>query len=226
MRIAILGGTGKEGQGLGLRWALAGHEVFIGSRQAEKGEQIAAQLMDRLAASDDPRGIRGQIRGMTNHDAARRGDLVVSTLPHAGHVGVLTSSRAELSGKLLITATIAWPPGSTERPSAGEEARDALGDETRIVAAFQTVSARTLNDMPEGHEEDVLICSDDADAAETTRKLVEDTGLRGVIAGPLERARIVEAITGLLLKLNRRYGVKSAGIRITGIDEGSDDHGR
>jgi len=215
MRLAILGGTGKEGQGLAIRWARVGHEVLLGSRETEKGERIAAELIERLGSD----GEFGPVRGMTNRNAANEGEIIVSTLPHAGHVATLRDLKAELAGKLVITATIAWPPGSTERPSAGEEVLKALGADARVVAAFQTVSAGTLNDMPTGHTEDVLICSDDVDARETTRRLVEQTGLRGVIAGPLERARIVEAITGLLLKINRRYGVKSAGIRITGIEE-------
>ena len=131
---------------------------------------------------------------------------------------ILSGLKAELAGKLLITATIAWPPGRLEVPSAGEEARDALGESARVVAAFQTVSAGTLVAMGSDHEEDVLICSDDEEAAETTRQLIDETGLRGILAGPLERARLTEAITGFLLKINRRYGVKSTGIRITGLE--------
>ncbi len=216
MSLAILGGTGKEGQGLAMRWAKAGRQIFLGSREQEKAERVAAELnknLGKLSKIDDP-----AIHGMSNRDAAQNGEILISTLPHAGHIEILSNLKAEIAGKLLITATIAWPPGRLEVPSAGEEARDALGASARVVAAFQTVSASTLRAMGSDHEEDVLICSDDKEAAETTRQLVDETGLRGILAGPLERARLTEAITGFLLKINRRYGVKSTGIRITGIE--------
>ncbi len=213
MSLAILGGTGKEGQGLAIRWAKAGRQIFLGSREQEKAERVAAELNKNLGKLGGP-----AIHGMSNRDAAQNGEILISTLPHAGHIEILSGLKAEIAGKLLITATIAWPPGRLEVPSAGEEARDALGTSARVVAAFQTVSAGTLRAMGSDHEEDVLICSDDEEAAETTRQLVDETGLRGILAGPLERARLTEAITGFLLKINRRYGVKSTGIRISGIE--------
>ena len=216
MSLAILGGTGKEGQGLAMRWAKAGRQIFLGSREQEKAERVAAELNENLGKLDEL-GVPA-IHGMSNRDAAQNGEILISTLPHAGHIEILSGLKAEIAGKLLITATIAWPPGRLEVPSAGEEARDALGASGRVVAAFQTVSASTLQAMGSDHEEDVLICSDDEEAAETTRQLVDETGLRGILAGPLERARLAEAITGFLLKINRRYGVKSTGIRITGIE--------
>lgn len=209
MTVAILGGTGKEGQGLALRWARAGREVVIGSRETSKGEEIAAALNEKLGTS--------RIRGTNNRDAARDADVVVSTLPDEGHVEILTSLKTELEGKLVIVATIAWPPGPTSKPSAAEEAQEALGSAGRVVAAFQTVSAGTLK-KTETEPEDVLVCGDDADACEETRLLVDETGLRGILAGSLAEARVAEAITGMLLKINRRYGVKSTGVRITGVE--------
>lgn len=209
MTLAILGGTGKEGQGLALRWARAERDVILGSREATKGEEVAAMLNEQLGTT--------RIRGTSNRDAAASAELVVSTLPDSGHIETLTGLQEELSGKLLIVATIAWPPGPTSKPSAAEEAQEALDDSVRVVAAFQTVSAGTLR-QAESEPEDVLICSDDAQAREQTRALVDETGLRGVIAGPLAQARVAEAITGILLKINRHYGVKSTGIRITGIE--------
>ena len=214
MSLAILGGTGKEGQGLAMRWAKAGRQIFLGSREREKAERVAAELNENLNKNSGTPAIHG----MSNRDAAQKAEILISTLPHAGHIEILSGLKAEIAGKLLITATIAWPPGRLEVPSAGEEARDALGESARVVAAFQTVSAGTLVAMGSDHEEDVLICSDDEEAAETTRQLVDETGLRGILAGPLERARLTEAITGFLLKINPRYGVKSTGIRITGLE--------
>lgn len=215
MTLAILGGTGKEGQGLALRWARAGREVLLGSREAAKGREVATTLNEVLRTS--PGQGHAILRGTDNRDAAARADLVVSTLPDTGHIETLTGLSDELAGKLLIVATIAWPPGPTSKSSAAEDAQAALGDSVRVVAAFQTVSAGTLRKL-ESDPEDVLICGDDAQARERARELVGETGLRGVIAGPLAQARIAEAITGILLKINRQYGVKSTGIRITGIE--------
>jgi NADPH-dependent F420 reductase len=183
---------------------------------------VAAELNENLGKLDRLNRLnrlnQPAIRGMSNRDAAKEGEILISTLPHAGHIEILSGLKAEIAGKILITATIAWPPGRPEVPSAAEEAQGVLGTSARVVAAFQTVSAGTLQTMDSDHQEDVLICSDDKEAAEATRLLVDETGLRGILAGPLERARLTEAITGFLLKINRRYGVKSTGIRITGIE--------
>jgi NADPH-dependent F420 reductase len=215
MALAILGGTGKEGQGLALRWARAERDVILGSRDAAKGREIATALNAKLGSE--------RVRGAGNREAAAASpDVVVSTLPDSGHIEILRDIAGELDGKVLVVATIAWPPGPTSEPSAAELARDALdalGRSVRVVAAFQTVSAGTLR-KTESEPEDVLICGDDADAREATSALVDEIGLRGVHAGRLKQARIAEAITGALLKINKHYGVKSTGIRITGIDPG------
>ncbi|GMR23314.1 MAG: NADPH-dependent F420 reductase [Acidobacteriota bacterium] len=208
--LAILGGTGKEGQGLALRWVRAGHEVILGSRVASKGREIADALNDKLGTT--------RIKGTSNREAASSAEVVVSTLPDTGHLEILTGLASELGGKILVVATIAWPPGPTSKPSAAEDAQEALGSTVRVVAAFQTVSAGTLRKEAASESEDVLICGDDADARETARALVDATGLRGVIAGALRQARVAEAITGILLKINKHYGAKSTGIRITGIE--------
>ena len=205
--IAVLGGTGKEGKGLVLLWARAGRDVVIGSRDAERGRTVAAELSEAT------------LRGTSNRDAAREGSIIVSTLPHPGHVELLQEIAPELEGKLLLTATIAWPPGPTSKPSAAEDLQEALGSAVNVVAAFQTVSAGTLRDLPDRHAEDVLVFGDDPDARERARLLVNETGLRGVHAGPLSQTRIAESITGLLLKINKLYGVKSTGIRITGMED-------
>lgn len=209
MTIAILGGTGNEGQGLALRWARSGKDVVLGSRDDSKAEAVAATLNETLGTN--------RIRGARNRDAAREADVVVSTLPDGGHLETLTSVKRELEGKVVIVATIAWPPGPTSKPSAAEDAQEALGSSVRVVAAFQTVSAGTLK-KSESEPEDVLVCGDDTVACERARALVDETGLRGILAGSLAQARVAEAITGLLLKINRHYRVKSTGIRITGVE--------
>lgn len=213
MRIAILGGTGKEGRGLARRWARAGHAIHIGSRDAERGRDAAAKLREALGEVE--------VSGSDNEDAARSADVVVSTLPDTGHVEILSAMLPTLRGKLLITATLAWPPGPTNEPSAAEVLQSALGNDVRVVAAFQTVSAGTLQKDDTDEVEDVLVFADDEGAAGDAAALVRDTGLRPVRAGTLENTRIAEALTGLLLKINRAYGVKSTGIRITGLGDPS-----
>lgn len=206
--VAILGGTGKEGQGLALRFAVHGRPVILGSREAEKGRRVAEELNARLSSS--------LVVGTTNAEAARDGAFVVSTLPYSGHIEIATELKGVLAGKLLVTATIRWPPGLDGRPSASEELARALDGSARVAAAFQTVSASSLRSL-EGEPEDVLVFADLPDTRREAKALVDGTGLRGVEAGSLEKARVAEALTGVLLGINKIYGVKSAGIRITGL---------
>ncbi|MGH9463672.1 MAG: NADPH-dependent F420 reductase [Vicinamibacteria bacterium] len=213
MKIAILGGTGKEGQGLALRWAKGGAEVLIGSRERGKAERIASELTERLG----PSSARA-FRGFDNREAAANAEIVVSTLPHQGHREILEGLRKELEGKILMVATVVWPPGSTDRPSAAEEAQTVLGDDARVVAAFQTVSALALQALDQEMHEDVLVCGDDRAACQEAIDCMRRGGLRGIKSGALKHARIVEAITALMLQINKSYGVKSAGIHITGLD--------
>ncbi len=208
MKIAILGGTGKEGKGLALRWAKGGEEVLIGSREQSKAERIAEELNERYG--------KEVFRGFDNRTSAAEAEVVVSTLPHQGHRDILENIRPELEGKLLMVATVIWPPGPVDRPSAAEEAQAAAGDQVRVVAAFQTVSALALQAIDEEMEEDVLVCGE-GEAGEEAIQCMSKAGLHGIKAGPLKHARIVEAITALMLKINKGYGVKSAGIKITGL---------
>lgn len=212
--IAVLGGTGKEGRGLAVLWARAGRKVVIGSRDAERGRLAAEELSASSGTST--------IEGASNQEAAECCDVVVSTLPDKSQVEILREIEGALEGKLLVSATIAWPPGLDGKESAAEALRAALGDEVRVAAAFQTVSAKTLAKLHEKEpdrmeDEDVLVFSDDAAARKETMKLVEEIGLRGVEAGPLANCRVAEALTGLLIAVNKLYGVKSSGIRVTGL---------
>jgi NADPH-dependent F420 reductase len=214
LNIGILGGTGKEGQGLAIRWASRGVEVLMGSRDPAKAERIAGELRLRQGFGE----TSSIVRGMGNRDVATRTDTLVSTLPHKGHRDTLHSLRSELEGKLLLVATVVWPPGALERPSAAEEAEDILSDSTQVVAAFQTVSAVALRRLEEPMEDDVLVFGASAEARRQACQLIGLAGLRGVEAGPLVQARIIEAMTGVLLQVNKNYGIKSAGIRVTGLD--------
>ncbi len=206
--VAILGGTGKEGQGLALRFAARGRSVILGSRETEKGARIAEELNAKLGSR--------LVAGTANLEAARKGTVIVSTLPYPGHTETASEVRDVLAGKLVITATIRWPPGLDGTPSAAEDLGRVLGGSTRVAAAFQTVSAHSLKNL-EGEPEDVLVFADDSETRREAIALVDAIGLRGVEGGSLEKTRIAEALTGLLLGVNKTYAVKSTGIRITGL---------
>ena len=215
MRIAILGGTGPEGSGLGLRWAAAGHEVIIGSRLAEKGQGVAAELKAILPDGD--------ISGGDNLSAANRAEIVVLAVPYAAQRPTMEGLRAALSGKILVTVV-----APTQKPkarvwrlpsglSAAEEAQRQLGESVRVVAAFQNIGAHNLKDLDYVPDFDVLICGDKKDDKQVVAQLVEDAGFQAVNAGALQNASVVEGLTSVLIGINIRHKVKDAGIRITGI---------
>lgn len=209
--LAVLGGTGKEGRGLALRLTRAGLSVVIGSRDAARGAEAA----EAMRASQPDLGVTGT----SNEEAVRICGKVISTLPHPGDMDILEPLREALEGKLLITASIAWPPALDGKPSAAELLQQKLGDSVRVAAAFQTVSAKTLAlEAGTTEPEDVLVFGDDETTREEACRLVAATGLRPIDAGPLEGVRVAEAVTGLLLRINKRYGVKRSGLRLTGIE--------
>jgi len=210
VRIGILGGTGKEGQGLALRWASQGVEVLLGSRDPAKAERIAEKL-------NIESGWKA-VRGMENREVAAEADAVVSALPASGHREALNGLVEELRDKLLIVATVVWPPRLAERPSAAEEVQDIVSDTTQVVAAFQTVSALSLRALDKEVDDDVLVLGDCTEARQLAVNLIRRAGLRGVEAGPLGHTRIIEAMTRVLIEVNKNYGIRSAGLRITGLE--------
>lgn len=220
--IAILGGTGDLGTGLARRWAQAGYDVIIGSRRLEKAEEAVAQLQQVMAE----RGVGAvSVRAAENLDAAAAADLVALTVPFSHQTSTLEHVRQALQGKILIDVTVPLVPpkvGTVQLPeggSAGERAQALLGDEVQVVSAFQNVAAAHLQ---EGHglECDVLVSGNSKEARETVIGLVEAAGMRGFHAGPIANAAAAEALTSVLITINRRYKCH-AGIRITGL---GDDH--
>jgi NADPH-dependent F420 reductase len=213
--IGILGGTGKEGSGLAMRWALNGYRVVIGSRDAERAAARAAELNAALNGE--------YIVGQSNAEAATEADYVVLSVPYDAHRATLESVKAQLNGKVMIDLTVPLaPPNITQvnvpaGKSAALEAQSYLGDSVKVVAAFQNVSAVKLKDPSTVVDCDVLVCGNDADAKQGVIQLVEATGMRGIDAGPLANAVAVEALTPVLLYINKTYKVKGAGIRITGF---------
>ena len=208
MRIGIIGGTGKEGRGLAVRWARAGHQVFIGSRDPARGAAKAAEL--------------GGMSGGGNV-AACDAEVVVLSVPYGAHAATLQSLAPHLAGKVVVDITVPLRPPKVrvvhlpEGQAAALEAQAILGDAVRLVATMHHVSSVKLGDPEASIDCDVLVCGDDAGAKEVVVALLEDLGLRGLDAGPLVNAIALEALTPVLLHLNKRYGSKGAGLRITGV---------
>ena len=217
--IAVLGGTGDLGPGLAGRWALAGHRVLIGSRQAARAEHAAAELRAALAARAD---APPALAGMANEDAARAADIALLTVPFAHQEAVLAPLVKALQGKILIDASVPLRPpavGRVQLPEAGAAALVAariLGAGVRVVSAFQNVAAHHLQGSAEALDCDVLVSGDEPAAREEVIALVRDAGLRGLHAGPLANAAAAEALTSVLIQLNRRHSCH-AGLRITGL---------
>lgn len=215
MKIAILGGTGNEGFGLGFRWALAGHEIIIGSRMTEKGENAAIK-MKKLAPD-------AAISGTNNLQAAEQAELVVLSVPYEAQEATLEAVIPALDGKLLVT--VVAPTGEKAARvrrlpsglSAAEEAQQQIGDTSRVVAAFQNIGAHHLLDIEHNMNCDVLVCGNKGADKKIVLQLSEDAGMRGVNAGALQNASVAEGLTALLIAVNVIHKVKSAGIRITGL---------
>lgn len=213
--IGIIGGTGKEGKGLAYRWARAGHTILIGSRQEEKALAAAEEVGLLL-------GSAGVVQGMMNEKAADKADIIVLTVPFAVHVEMCEKIKPFAQGKIVIDVTVPLVPPRVTRVqmppegSATQQAQQIFGEEVQVVAAFQNISyEHLLND--EEVECDVLVCGGNKEARETVLSLVEDAGLVGWNAGPVENSIVVEGLTSVLINLNKQYGVSSSGIRITGI---------
>jgi NADPH-dependent F420 reductase len=215
MRIGIIGGTGREGRGLALRWARAGHQVLVGSREAGRAVEKAAELS--AMAAGGPR-----IEGGSNEDAARAGEVAVLAVPYPAHGETLRGLRQALAGRILIDITVPLAPPRVTRVSlpaggaAALEAQALLDPTTRVVAALHHLSSAHLGDLTHTPDCDVLVCGDDEGARTTAIALCTDLGVRALDAGVLQNAVALESLTPVLLHLNRRYST-NAGLRITGI---------
>ncbi|MFI5309409.1 MAG: NADPH-dependent F420 reductase [Polyangiales bacterium] len=214
MNIAIVGGTGKEGQGMALRWAKSGHGVAIGSRDAARAQATAAELSRKAG---------GAIAGGDNAWAVAKADVVVLAVPYSAHGDTLRALAPALRGKILVDITVPLEPPNVRRVSlpagkaAALEAQALLGAETKVVAALHHVSSNHLSELDHAIDCDVLACSDDAEALRVVLGLIQDLGTRALDAGPLANAVALESLTPVLLHLNRKYKSPGAGIRFTGL---------
>ena len=218
--IAIVGGTGPEGLGLALRWARAGEQIVIGSRDASRAQAAASQLAEKT-------GVLGSVEGVENAVAVKMCDTVVLTVPFAAQADLLKQLKpAFRQGSVLIDATVPLASSVGGRAtrmlgvwqgSAAEQAAEIVGKNVSVAAAYHSLSA-TLLDSDHDVDCDVIVCSDDDGARQVASDLaVKIPGVRAVDGGKLENARIVESITALLITLNIRHKVHGAGIRVTGL---------
>lgn len=216
--LAVLGGTGALGSGLALRWIQAGYSVIVGSREREKATAACAEMRGVLAE----RGIDAtRLTDLDNVAAAAAADIIVLTVPFSHQQSTLASVRDQLLGKTLVDVTVPLMPpkvGSVQLPSAGSAgqlAQALLGDDVRVVSAFQNVAADHLK-SEHALDCDVLVCGNDPQARAAVVTLVEACGMRGFQAGPINNAAAAEALTSVLITLNRQFKCH-AGIRITGL---------
>lgn len=214
MKLGLVGGTGKEGTGLSVRWAQAGHTVSIGSREAERAVQKAAELSTESKLS---------IRGADNVSICQDADVVVLCVPYSAHKSTLEGLKDVLAGKIVIDITVPLKPPAVREvnlpagQSAALEAQAVLGPAVKLVAALHHVSSVHLQDQGHDIHCDVLVCSDDAGAKEVAISLIKDLGMRGLDAGPIKNAVALESLTPVLLYMNKRYKSDGTGIHITGI---------
>ena len=218
MRIGILGGTGPQGRGLGRRFAMAGHEVLLGSRDAARAQQAADELVDA-----------GNVTGVTNSEAAQA-ELVVVAVPYEGHADLLASLAGELDGTVVVDCVNPLGfdkqgpyPLDVPDGSAAQEAQRILPGST-VVAAFHHVSAVLLDDPTVTHiPGDILVLGEDREVVGRVIDLATAIpGARGVYAGRLRLAHTVESLTANLIAVNRRYKTH-AGISVTGLPETAAD---
>lgn len=217
MTIAIIGGTGPEGSGLAMRWAQAGETVVIGSRDPQRASMVAAEIQKQTG---------GKISGAENNAACESAEVVVLTIPFEVHAPMLKQLKPALrAGQIVVDTTVPLAASVGGRPtrvlgvwqgSAAQETVELVPDGIQVVAAFHNISAELLKH--EGQVDcDVIVCSDDKEAARRIRALARKIpGVRALDGGKLENARIVEQITALLIGFNIRHKGHS-GLRITGL---------
>ena len=223
--IAVIGGTGGLGSALAFRWGQAGYKIIIGSRNAEKALLSAAKLNERLG--------RTSASGLSNRDAANAAGIIVLTVPFSNHKTIVEEIMEAAQGKIVVDTTVPLVPPIVSRvqlPEGGSVARmtqEKLGENVRVVSAFQTIAAAELAkeassaslSCVNGHsglENEVLVCGNNVEARSCVISLVEAAGLKGWHAGPIENSVVSESLTPVLIFLNKRYKLNGSGIRIVG----------
>ena len=225
--VAVLGGTGSEGWGLGLRWASVGYPVIIGSRSVERAADAAAEIGRITEANlnlrkEGPSAQSIFVRGMNNRDAAEACDIAVLTVPFAAQKSTIEEVQSALTGKILVDVTVPLVPPKVLRvqlPDGGSavaKLQEMLGAAVCVVSAFQNIAAAHLNDLDKDIDCDVLVCGNNKSAREDVIELAQAAGMRAWHGGPIANSAVAEAMTSLLLFINRNYGIDGSGFRITG----------
>lgn len=219
--LAIIGGTGKEGNALAFRFAKAGVRVLIGSRDTAKAQNAADALNRRIS------GTALRVEGYSNHDAAAQAEIVLLSVPYAGMKPILEDVRDAAQNKIVINIASSLDPERKSRvriPAAGSvtaEVQQFFGDTVKVVAAFQNISPEKLESVEEKIDTDVLVCGGDKDARAVVIELIRKIGIDAFDAGVLANAVAVEALTAVLIAVNIKYKVRGAGIRLTGVPRGA-----
>jgi len=220
-RISIIGGTGALGSGLALRWAKAGCQVTIGSRDSERAVVAAVELSEKAGV---------MIAGSKNNEAAEAGDIVVLTVPFGNHQDTLELVKPYVAGKIVIDVTVPLMPPkvrTVQLPEAGSAAKAAqlfLGKDVRVVSAFQNIAATHLADLDHHIDCDVFICGNDPAARATVVELAKKAGMKGWQAGRIDNSAVAEALTSALIFINTHYKIDGAGIRVTGAPLATETH--
>jgi NADPH-dependent F420 reductase len=216
MKIAIIGGTGKEGKGLALRLAKAGYYLLIGSRTILKAVNAAEEIRSQLTN-------KASVEGMSNEQAAQNCDIAILTIPYSAHRATIEGIRDFVLNKLIIDVTVPLIPpkiSTVQMPQAGSAAQEAfliLGETVQLAAAFHNISHENLLGEELEFDCDVLVTGTSKAARQKTLELVKSAGFVGWDAGPIENSVVLEGLTSILIGINRKYGSTHAGIRITGV---------
>ncbi len=213
MVLGFIGGTGPEGLGLAARFASAGEEVLIGSRTVEKAAEAVKKLKEKLP--------NAKVKGVENLEAVEKSDVVFLTVPYKAQRPILESLNDSLKDKILVHVVVPLtfedgiPMAIHLETSAAEEAQGIIPD-AKVVSTLKAVSAMSLLGL-KGIDCDVIACSDHQDAKEEVMRLVERMkGVRSLDGGPLRNSRTLEAMTPLLLFINKRYGARTC-LKVIGI---------
>ncbi len=208
MKISLLGGTGSFAEGLVIRWAKVGHEVLIGSRTQEKADTAAAEINEKAKEE----GVNGSIVGMENGEAAKLSDVVVVCLPPEYTRGTLEGIADSFSNQIVISPVVPMKFGkvvSYDPPEIGSAAidiQDVLPDTVKVVSAYHNIPAKGLANFQKPLDYDVVICGDDDEAKAVVTKLTEEMpSLKAIDAGALEISSMIEAITPLIINMNKKH---------------------
>jgi 8-hydroxy-5-deazaflavin:NADPH oxidoreductase len=216
--IAVIGGTGKEGNALAARFAKSGVRVLIGSRDAARGRDAAKEMERQLGVE--------HVEGTSNREAAAKAEMVLVAVPYDGMLPILEDIRDVVQNKIVVNIASSLDPDKKSRakvPAAGSataEIQNFFGEKVQVVAAFQNISPEKLAALGERVDSDVLVCGADKETRAQVIELVNRIGMDAFDAGALANAVAVETLTAALIAVNIRYKVKGAGIRLTGVPRG------